>query len=248
MVPLLFFLLALFPFSTEAGEIIGGEEVIPHSRPYIAYVNFYNLKSVQDNCTGFLVRSDIVMTSAHCNGSKINVTLGAHYIKRKENTQVVIPVAKAIRHENYNSKLLLNDIMLLKLKSEVQITRAVNIIDLPSRHDWVRPWQVCSVAGWGLLTNGKYSHTLQEVDLQVQNAQTCKAIFSNFSNAKQLCVGDPKDKKVPSQGDAGAPLVCRNVAQGIVNYGHFAKPPAIFTRISSYVPWIVGKIKLLEHL
>lgn len=41
------------------------------------------------------------------------------------------------------------------------------------------------------------------------------------------------------QGDSGGPLVCNNVAQGIVSYGNrFGTPPAVFTRISSFLPWI----------
>ncbi|XP_012589439.1 PREDICTED: granzyme B [Condylura cristata] len=41
------------------------------------------------------------------------------------------------------------------------------------------------------------------------------------------------------QGDSGGPLVCDEVAEGIVSSGHTdGKPPRVFTRISSFVPWI----------
>lgn len=41
------------------------------------------------------------------------------------------------------------------------------------------------------------------------------------------------------QGDSGGPLVCAGIAQGIASYVHrSAKPPAVFTRISHYRPWI----------
>uniref|UniRef100_A0A452VEM2 Mast cell protease 4-like n=1 Tax=Ursus maritimus TaxID=29073 RepID=A0A452VEM2_URSMA len=44
---------------------------------------------------------------------------------------------------------------------------------------------------------------------------------------------------VMTAGDSGGPLLCAGVAQGIVSYGRGdAKPPAVFTRISPYVPWI----------
>lgn len=46
--------------------------------------------------------------------SNIKVTLGAHNIKKQENTQV-ISVVKAKPHENFNSDSLVNDIMLLKV-------------------------------------------------------------------------------------------------------------------------------------
>lgn len=42
----------------------------------------------------------------------------------------------------------------------------------------------------------------------------------------------------------GAPLLCAGVAQGIVSYGQLdAKPPAVFTRISYYRPWINEVLK-----
>jgi hypothetical protein len=47
----------------------------------------------------------------------MNVTLGAHDINKKENTQQVIPVLQAIRHENFNTETFTNDIMLLKVSS-----------------------------------------------------------------------------------------------------------------------------------
>ncbi|XP_049753480.1 chymase-like [Elephas maximus indicus] len=40
------------------------------------------------------------------------------------------------------------------------------------------------------------------------------------------------------KGDSGAPLVCNNVAQGIVCLGRPRKIPMIYTRISTFVPWI----------
>ena len=46
------------------------------------------------------------------------------------------------------------------------------------------------------------------------------------------------------QGDSGGPLLCAGVAQGIVSYRLFsAKPPAVFTRISPYRPWIDEVLK-----
>lgn len=44
---------------------------------------------------------------------------------------------------------------------------------------------------------------------------------------------------LPQQGDSGGPLLCAGIAQGIASYVHRnAKPPAVFTRISHYRPWI----------
>ncbi|KAF5925785.1 hypothetical protein HPG69_002236, partial [Diceros bicornis minor] len=178
----------------------------------MAFVHSNSGKEVRKSCGGFLVRDNFVLTAAHCTGREITVTLGAHNISKAENSQQIIPVLKAFPHKDYNNNSKFNDIMLLKLRDKAQLNWAVKTIALPRSQDWVRPGQVCSVAGWGRLESGKKPTTLQEVDLEevdleVENEQKCKDLFKNYNNSIQLC------------GDSGGPLVCNNVAQGIVSFG-----------------------------
>ncbi|XP_065762497.1 granzyme B-like isoform X1 [Muntiacus reevesi] len=229
-----------------SGEIIGGHEVKPHSRPYMAYLQYW----IQDDkmtCGGFLVRQDFVLTAAHCHGSSINVTLGAHNIKKKERTQQVIRVRRAIPHPDYNDKDFSNDIMLLKLERKAKQTSAVKPLSLPRAMARVKPGQTCSVAGWGKDSMTTYPETLQEVKLIVQEDQKCESHLRNYYNHTiQLCVGDPKTKKTSFQGDSGGPLICGNVAQGIVSYGRKdGSTPRAYTKLSSFLPWIKKTMKSL---
>ncbi|XP_047719612.1 granzyme B-like isoform X2 [Prionailurus viverrinus] len=114
MQPLLLLLTFLLASKAEVGKIIGGHEANPHSRPYMAFLRIYKPDKTWKQCGGFLVREDFVLTAAHCWGSLMTVTLGAHNIKKKERTQQSIPVRDIIRPSGYTSETFLNDIMLLQ--------------------------------------------------------------------------------------------------------------------------------------
>ncbi|XP_046511383.1 granzyme B-like [Equus quagga] len=244
MQPLLLLLAILVSPGAEAEEIIGGHEARPHSRPYMAFVQFL-VEEAKDGCGGVLVQQDFVLTAAHCWGSSIKVTLGAHNIQKQERTQQVIPVKEAIPHPDYNSKNFANDIMLLKLERRAKLTEAVWPLNLPRGTAQVRPGEVCRVAGWGRVApNGRASDTLQEVELTVQQDQECESYLQKYNSTTQLCAGDPKEKKSSFKGDSGGPLVCKNVIQGIVSYGRIGGiPPQAFTKVSSFLPWIKKTMK-----
>ncbi|XP_003464818.2 granzyme B-like [Cavia porcellus] len=253
LLPLLaFFLLP----RAEAGEIIGGHEAKPHSRPYMAYLKI-RLEKSKKICGGFLIQEDFVLTAAHCLGSststnplasvyrQIEVTLGAHNIKEQEDTQQVIRVQKAFPHPDYNRKKRINDIMLLKLEKKAKLTKAVQLLTLPKRRTEVNPGTRCQVAGWGRLSpRGRPARTLQEVEMVVQMDKKCEDRFKNYDRATEICVGDPKIKNASFKGDSGGPLVCNNVAQGIVSYGaKNGTPPGVFTKVSWFLPWIKKTMK-----
>ncbi|XP_036985299.2 granzyme B-like isoform X2 [Artibeus jamaicensis] len=245
---LLLYLLAflLLP-EAEAGEIIGGHEAKPHSHPYMAYLNIQGENSLK--CGGILVQKNIVLTAAHCNGRLIRVTLGAHNIQKQEKTQQVIQVKRAVPHPDYNAKNFFNDIMLLQLKENIEPTNAVKPLHLPRGKNRLYPGENCTVAGWGRVApEGRLSDTLQEVELTVQKDKVCEELFNHYYNrAIQLCVGNPEEKKSSFKGDSGGPLMCHNTIHGIVSSGfHNGTAPRIFTKISSFLPWIKKTIKILK--
>uniref|UniRef100_A0A8C6BYI1 Peptidase S1 domain-containing protein n=1 Tax=Monodon monoceros TaxID=40151 RepID=A0A8C6BYI1_MONMO len=124
-------------------------------------------------------------------------------------------------------------------RSRVTRNRAVRPVALPQTQDSLSPGTLCTVAGWGLLGLNRRTDVLQDVQLAVQRNGECSRRFVFYTGQTQICVGDPRERKSAFLGDSGGPLVCNNVAQGIVSYGNrFGTPPAVFTRISSFLPWI----------
>ncbi|KAH0515013.1 Granzyme B(G,H) [Microtus ochrogaster] len=212
----------------------------------MAFVEFVNIDGSKSHCGGFLVEDNFVLTAAHCMGSAMRVTLGAHNISIQEETQQTIPVAKAIPHPGFNNKTITNDIMLLKLEWKALKTEYVRPLSLPWLKIRVKAGDVCSVAGWGSMApNGKLSNVLQEVQLAVQKDKECESCFQdNYNKTIEICVGDPKIKRASFSGDSGGPLLFKKAAVGIVSYGdEDGSAPHVFTKVSSFLSWIRKTMK-----
>ncbi|XP_075767999.1 granzyme B-like [Pelodiscus sinensis] len=250
------------------GQIIGGHEAKPHSRPYMVYLRVEHDKKIFQ-CGRFLVKRKFVLTAAHCQGDNINVTLGAQNIKQQEPSQQVIPVRRQIPHPQYNSSMLNNDIMLLQLQDKGRRTKYVGLIALPPAQQRVDPKSRCSVAGWGQTsaTKEQISETLQEADVVVMPDADCRRKpgepWRSYNATTMMCVGDPEEGRSPFQlnpplplpsnppeklvGDSGGPLVCGKEAQGIVSWGSKdGTPPAVYTRVSPFRPWIQETMDKVE--
>ncbi|XP_024057693.1 mast cell protease 3-like [Terrapene carolina triunguis] len=235
----------VFPLSpgAQAGEIIGGQEARPHSRPYMAFVKIEREGKEGNMCGGFLIREDVVVTAAHCNCNlgNISVLLGAHNFEIDELGTQTIWVHRRIPHPEFNDETFENDIMLLQLRHKAKLTQAVGTI--PLSQEMVKKGTVCSMAGWGqtsIKTNAQPSPTLQEVELTVMGKNMCLSQpYLHYVSSRMLCVGKPQERKWPFLGDSGGPLVCDGKAQGIVSHGSSdGSTPSVFTRLSKYVCWI----------
>ncbi|XP_044840803.1 transmembrane protease serine 9-like [Mauremys mutica] len=240
----------LLPPGAGAGEIIGGQEAKPHSRPYMACLATQRRGDTYI-CGGFLVSKNFVLTAAHCNGDEITVTLGAHNIREPEQSQQKISVRHRIPHPQYNKTTLNNDIMLLQLAERAKLNRWVGTIALPRTSKRVKPGAVCSVAGWGgTSTDGKSSPArLQEVDVVVMPDAACSrkpnGSYYKYKSSTMMCVGDPKMGKDSWKGDSGGPLVCGKTAQGVVSWGP-PTPPGVYVKVSTFIPWIRATMRRLQ--
>ncbi|XP_050933426.1 granzyme G isoform X4 [Lates calcarifer] len=191
------------------GEIYGGHEAKPHSRPYMVLLERHMQNGQTSYCGGFLLNKDFVMTAAHCQAKSYTALLGVHNAHNCAGVQR-IPVKAAFPHKDYNETEYTNDIMLLKLSSKAHFNNNVRSIALADRDDGSLP-KSCSVSGWGRNDrNSKHmSLTLMEVNVTLTENESC-------CEKKTYC---SEGEAGPGEGDAGGPLVCEDgKAYGVVSH------------------------------
>uniref|UniRef100_A0A3Q4AAS5 trypsin n=1 Tax=Mola mola TaxID=94237 RepID=A0A3Q4AAS5_MOLML len=232
------------PLSSRAGEIIGGHQAVPHSRPYMAIIERELPSKKASFCDGFLLNKEFVMTAAHCQARSYKVFLGVHNFHHRNGVQE-ISSEEAYIHGNFinTDTVFKNDIMLIKLPTKAIFNKGVQPIDLPDPGSLSRP-KSCLVSGWGKtsLTAKHQSGVLMEVNVTVTDRQ-CPMEHS------YCCDGESG----PYRGDSGGPLVCEDgKAYGVVSAfftPHSGDPSInIFTKISDYASWINSTMKGLVFL
>ena len=235
---------------TRVRRVVGGEKSPAGLFPWIAaFIDNagYNF------CAGALVKSNYVVTAAHCFIDKLGQDIIAiinedDLNKGFERKRHVFKVKSIFIHPHFIASKWHHDIALVEV-SAIRPSigrRSLEPICLPSVASM--HFHHLLVAGWGL-TNDTNNSTkpdhLHHVDLPQVDQTYCEAIWSeNKLTSHQICAG--------SQGrdtciyDSGAPLMSRNGSSytlaGVTSFGSkkCGDPlrPGVYTRVSSYLPWI----------
>uniref|UniRef100_A0A4W6BJ62 trypsin n=1 Tax=Lates calcarifer TaxID=8187 RepID=A0A4W6BJ62_LATCA len=217
-------------FHFHTGEIYGGHEAKPHSRPYMVLLERHMQNGQTSYCGGFLLNKYFVMTAAHCQAKSYTALLGVHNACNCAGVQR-IPVKAAFPHKDYNETEYTNDIMLLKLSSKAHFNNNVSRIALAGRGDGSLP-KSCSVSGWG--RTNKYNKTvpfkLMEVNVTLTDNELC-------CQKKVYCS--------EGKGDSGGPLVCKDgKAYGVVGTSFQSNPEiypyAKIPENADWINWITG--------
>uniref|UniRef100_UPI00398F6AD9 transmembrane protease serine 9-like n=1 Tax=Pristiophorus japonicus TaxID=55135 RepID=UPI00398F6AD9 len=225
-------------------KIIGGQEVVPHSKPYMVSIQFQN----KHKCGGALIKTSWVLTAAHCQSKLKNtrVVLGAHSLSNEGDGKQIFAVKRMIPHSLYNSKLNTNDIMLLQLNDTATLNKFVNVLNLPNSEMDIKDGAMCNVTGWGFtrFRNGKISDKLQQVNVTIIDRNLCSEYYAYHPAITKdvLCAGDKKGARDSCYGDSGGPLLCNGKFNGIVSFGCKCgepRKPGVYTRLSNkYLSWI----------
>ena len=94
-------------------------------------------------------------------------------------------------HENYDSYTVENDICLLELGEKVTMGEHVGIIALPDPMEEYEAGTMCTVTGWGALSEGgSLGDTLQKVDVPIVSDEDCRAAYGEADVADSMvCAG-----------------------------------------------------------
>ncbi|XP_029967872.1 granzyme-like protein 1 isoform X1 [Salarias fasciatus] len=229
-------------------NIVAGRVAKPHSRPYMASLQFNGAHS----CGGILIREDFVLTAAHCKEpQEMMVVLGGHNISATEKTQQRIEVARYHQHPKFTPGQYEYDIMLLQLKEKAKLNKYVKTIGIPNKNGKTPANINCAVAGWGR-TGDKMppSDVLRETTEKIQFSFECKNIFqTNFNSEHMMCTKFDRKKGGVCQGDSGGPLICNKKVEGITAYfkkDECSNPryPHVFTKVNYFSSWIK---KVMQH-
>ncbi|XP_076136031.1 trypsin-1-like [Alosa pseudoharengus] len=230
----LVFLVLLGAVFAEEDKIVGGYECKANSQPWQVSLN-----SGYHFCGGSLVNKNWVVSAAHCYKSRVEVRMGEHDITYREGTEQFISSSRVIRHPNYSSYNIDNDIMLIKLSTPATLNQYVQPVALPT--SCAAAGTMCTVSGWGNTMSSVSGDRLQCLDLPIISDRDCKNSYPGQITNAMFCAGYLEGGKDSCQGDSGGPVVCNGKLQGVVSWGYgCAEPgnPGVYAKVCIFNDWL----------
>ena len=232
-------------------QIVGGQDAESAAYPWATALLVARIGNAKDAqfCGGSLIRSDLVLTAAHCvedvSAHFVDVAIGANDLKTvTQNNR--IGVAGIFIHPDYDPYNADSDIALLKLDQEVENT-ILNLIE-PTKMQNIVPGDLLKVIGWGVLNDFDYQtpDVLQEVDVAFVDFQLCNDALADYGGITntQICAGFADGGRDSCYGDSGGPLMANFEGQwylaGIVSWGIGCAQPdvyGVYTKVADFVDW-----------
>nr|XP_051676015.1 neurotrypsin isoform X2 [Oryctolagus cuniculus] len=186
------------------------------------------------------------------------VRVGDYHTLVPEEFEEEIGVQQIVIHKEYQPHSSDYDIALVQLQgSQEQCVRFSSHVLPACLPFWrERPQKTasnCYITGWGD-TGRAYSRTLQQAAVPLLPKRFCEERYKGQFTGRMLCAGNLHEhQRVDScQGDSGGPLVCERsggswVVYGVTSWGYgcgVKDSPGVYTRVSSFVPWIKSVTKL----
>ena len=213
-------------------------------------------------CGGSLISAGVVLTAAHCISSVDPSTLivrCGEWDTQQENEVLGHQdrrVASTVLHPGYIASNLYNDMGLVFMSQDMELTANVDTMCLPQQGERMDNTN-CVATGWGkdrFGDEGEYQTLLQQVTLPMVSRNYCQQSLSKnrLGNKFQLhssftCAGGLGGDDTCT-GDGGSPLVCPSqsrpgqfVQAGIVSWGLGCGQdgvPGVYADVDSAVCWV----------
>ena len=258
------------PDQSTASRIVGGQDAAHSTFPWQVSIGIKDREAYEGHfCGGVLIGARWILTAAHCvvhDGQLLGPNfLGVRYgFTNLRSSSSLRAVEGVFPHRGYDGEG--HDIALLKLAQPIPDAKR-SYATLP-RSDvaprFVFP-NACAVAtGWGRTAPDQPTPSqLQAVALPIIDQETCRAAYKKHFGVdvireSEICAGFPQGGKDACQGDSGGPLVVEGgptgyVLAGVVSWGGYdgdktfacaqEEGYGVYTRVSSYMGWIVKTIK-----
>uniref|UniRef100_A0A8D8HCR5 Serine protease persephone n=1 Tax=Culex pipiens TaxID=7175 RepID=A0A8D8HCR5_CULPI len=207
-------------------------------------------------CAGSLISSKFLLTAAHCFKSKPTaVRMGT--ISATDALADSYPVANTFRHPDHNRKTKQNDIGLVELRTEVQMSANVEPICLHAELADLPPSADLTILGWGItnLDRQETSDDLLTGLVHPVPRSSCQSKYNDWNlkiTERQLCAIGEQDSKGEYTdacgGDSGGPLVMRKDKKyflvGVVSTGSGCGSgvPGLYTRVANYLQWTSERV------
>ncbi|KAI3380989.1 hypothetical protein SNEBB_010361 [Seison nebaliae] len=244
-------------------RIIGGSQSADGAWPWMASLQL----GYSHYCGGAIIHSRLIITAAHCivplssyNLQRLNVVVGSVDLRSSRARR--IRIADILYHSDYEDEIKKHDIALIKLatrltlKKEVRSNGHVVPICLPAMNQGFTRNDDCFVVGWGTTKYGtnNVQRILREVNVPILTDYTCQRKYGGIVQTHlQLCAGHDGGNKDSCQGDSGGPLLCRAEGfddrwylAGIVSWGRDCGNGGVYTKVSSYLKWILQSAKNMK--
>ncbi|KAI4460011.1 eg:bacr7a4.3 protein-related [Holotrichia oblita] len=234
-----------------------GCDTRPLEFPHVAILGYGNSHNPEWLCGGSLISENFILTAAHCISSSYGnisaVKLGMHQIREPDKFIKFFTVKNTYPHPQYDPMQSYHDIALIELDNSADIKSGIKPACLYTSKELSK--KSFTGIGWEASEFHYNSDILQKTKLRNASRKKCakfykgKVKFRNgFIDNWQICAKNRESKANTCQDNSGDPIHLRQGKHvrdsvrtiiGITSVGiRCGTVPAIYTRISHYVPWI----------